>query len=484
MTASMPATSGRKWQDQASWRYIWVMSWPIFLANITFPLVGAVDTAMMGRLDEARFVGGVALGGLVFNFIYSGFGFLRMATTGLVAQAHGRGATAEIENQLVRGLVLAFGLGAGLVLATPLVLGLTGALLSASPAVEALMQQYVGIRILAVPAALANMVLLGCLFGRQHMRLVLVQVVFINIVNLGLNLLFVLGFGMAIEGVALASVAAQWIGLAATLLLIRWQWRDLLAGVAGRVFRRRPAWLDTAAFRHFFMIGSDITIRTMLILLSEAILLNQAAMIDDLSLAAAQLMLVMFGLIAYGLDGFAHAAEALVGEAIGRRNPPMLDLVVRRANIMAGLSAVVIGIATWVAGPAIIGTLTSQADLAALTLAHWHWVALLAPVSFMAFQMDGVFIGATRSREMRNAMILAFTGFLVALLFIGRFGLNGLLAAFTIYLGLRGITLMMRMRHVRAKAAPAEDPAEDPANESDKDAGREAGQDAGRTKPS
>jgi len=476
MTAPLPADSTRRsWQDQASWRYIWAISWPIFLANITIPLVGAADTAMMGRLDNASFVGGVALGSLVFNFIYSGFGFLRMATTGLVAQAHGRGATADIENQLVRGLVLALGLGAGLVLATPLVLGLTGALLSASPAVEGLMRDYVGIRILAVPAALANMVLLGCLFGRQHMRLVLVQIVFINIFNLGLNILFVIGLGMDIEGVALASVAAQWTGLVATLLLIRWQWRDLLAGVTGRIFRHRPAWLDAAAFRQFFVIGSDITIRTMLILLSEAILLNQAAMIDDLSLAAAQLMLVMFGLIAYGLDGFAHAAEALVGEAIGRRNPPMLEMVMRRTNVLAGLSAVIIGAVTWAAGPVIIGTMTSQADLAALTMAHWHWVALLAPVSFIAFQMDGIFIGATRSREMRDAMILAFGGFLVAMVVTGRFGLNGLLAAFTIYLGLRGITLVMRMRHVRAMAAPDEDDEKDTGKDPDNGTGTDAG---------
>ena len=136
------------------------------------------------------------------------------------------------------------------------------------------------------------------------------------------------------------------------------------------------------------------------------------------------------------------------------RDGPMLDQVVRRTNILAGISALVISILAWAGGPLIIATLTSQADLAAMTLAHWHWVALLAPVAFMAFQMDGIFIGATRSREMRNAMILAFAGFLLAVLVAGGYGLNGLLAAFTIYLGLRGITLMMRMRHVRAMAMP------------------------------
>ena len=454
MTATADARQGQSWQQQASWRHIWAISWPVLLANITFPLVGAADTAMMGRLEDASFVGGVALGSLVFNFIYFGLGFLRMGTTGLVAQAHGRGDATAIEHHMVRGLVLALCLGTGFVLATPLVLVLTGVLLAASPAVEALMQQYVGIRLLAVPAAFANMVLLGCLFGRQHMRLVLVQIIFINVTNLGLNILFVLGLGMAIEGVALASVAAQWTGLVLTLVLIRWQWRDLLAGIARRVFRFRPAWFDPAAFRRFFVIGGDIMIRTVLILLSEAVLLNNAATIGDLSLATAQLVLVMFSLISFGLDGYAHAAEALVGEAIGRRNLPMLDQVVRRTNILAGISALLISILAWAGGPLIIATLTSQADLAAMTLAHWHWVALLAPVAFMAFQMDGIFIGATRSREMRNAMILAFAGFLLAVLVAGGYGLNGLLAAFTIYLGLRGITLMMRMRHVRAMAMP------------------------------
>ena len=454
MTATADARQGQSWQQQASWRHIWAISWPVLLANITFPLVGAADTAMMGRLEDASFVGGVALGSLVFNFIYFGLGFLRMGTTGLVAQAHGRGDATAIEHHMVRGLVLALCLGTGFVLATPLVLALTGVLLAASPAVEALMQQYVGIRLLAVPAAFANMVLLGCLFGRQHMRLVLVQIIFINVTNLALNILFVLGLGMTIEGVALASVAAQWTGLVLTLVLIRWQWRDLLAGIARRVFRFRPAWFDPAAFRRFFVIGGDIMIRTVLILLSEAVLLNNAATIGDLSLATAQLVLVMFSLISFGLDGYAHAAEALVGEAIGRRNLTMLDQVVRRTNILAGISALLISILAWAGGPLIIATLTSQADLAAMTLAHWHWVALLAPVAFMAFQMDGIFIGATRSREMRNAMILAFAGFLLAVLVAGGYGLNGLLAAFTIYLGLRGITLMMRMRHVRAMAMP------------------------------
>ena len=444
----------RPWQQQTGWRRLWSISWPIIIANVTFPLVGAADTAMMGRLDDASFVGGVALGSLVFNFIYFGLGFLRMCTTGLVAQAQGRGDLREIENHLVRGLIIAFCLGFIFVIATPLVHVVTTALLSASDAVEDLMRTYVGIRLLAVPAALANMVLLGCIFGRQQMRLAMVQIIFINLANLALNLFFVLGLGMAIDGVAIASVVAQWTGLVVTLGLVSWRWRSLLAGGWQRIFTRRPAWFDPAAFMRFFEIGSDITIRTLLILLSEAVLLNLAADIGDLSLAATQLILVMFGLICFALDGFAHAAEALVGEAVGRRHLPMLDRVVRRTNIMAGCTALVISALVWAGAPWIVGLLTSQQDLAALTLAHWHWAAILPPVSFLAFQMDGVFIGATRSREMRNAMLVSAVFFAVAVLALGGFGLNGLFAAFTIYLGLRGITLQMRMGRVRALATP------------------------------
>ena len=455
MTYISPAQAGsHPWQQQTSWRHLWSITWPIIIANVTFPLVGAADTAMMGRLDDASYVGGVALGSLIFSFIYFGLGFLRMCTTGLVAQAQGRGDLAEIENHLVRGLILAFCLGFIFVIGTPVVHIVTGALLTASDAVEALMHRYVGIRLLAVPAAIANMVLLGCIFGRQQMRLAMVQIIFLNLANLALNLVFVLGLGMTIEGVALASVIAQWVGLVVTLGLVRWQWRDLLAGVERRIFSRHPAWLDPAAFVRFFIIGSDIVIRTVLILISEAVLLNQAAGIGDLSLAATQLILVMFGLICFALDGFAHAAEALVGEAVGRRNLPMLDQVVRRTNIMSGCMALFISALIWIGAPWIVGLLTSQQDLAELTLAHWHWAALLPPLSFLAFQMDGVFVGATQSREMRNAMLVSSGLFGVAMLVFGGAGLNGLFAAFTIYVGLRGVTLQMRMGRVRALATP------------------------------
>ena len=224
---AQPETGQMSRLQKTSWRHIWSISWPIFLANITVPLVGAVDTAMMGRFPDPAYIGGVALGTLVFNFLYFGLGFLRMCTTGLVAQAHGRNDEAEIENLLIRGLIIALTLGSLAILASPIIHLVTSQLLAASSSVERQMQIYVEIRLFAAPAALGNMVLLGCLFGRQQMRLCMVQIMVVNICNLLLNILFVIGFGMKIDGIALASVAAQWLGFVFTLSLIGWQWRGM-----------------------------------------------------------------------------------------------------------------------------------------------------------------------------------------------------------------------------------------------------------------
>ena len=224
---AQPETGQMSRLQKTSWRHIWSISWPIFLANITVPLVGAVDTAMMGRFPDPAYIGGVALGTLVFNFLYFGLGFLRMCTTGLVAQAHGRNDEAEIENLLIRGLIIALTLGSLAILASPIIHLVTSQLLTASSSVERQMQIYVEIRLFAAPAALGNMVLLGCLFGRQQMRLCMVQIMVVNICNLLLNILFVVGFEMKIDGIALASVAAQWAGFIFTLGLIGWQWRGM-----------------------------------------------------------------------------------------------------------------------------------------------------------------------------------------------------------------------------------------------------------------
>ncbi len=434
--------------QKTSWRHIWSISWPIFVANVTVPLVGAVDTAMMGRFPDPAFIGGVALGTMVINFLYFGLSSLRMCTTGLVAQAHGRNDEVEIENLLIRGLIIALNLGLVAILASPIILLVTGQLLAASSSVEVQMRTYVEIRLFAAPAALGNMVLLGCLFGRQQMRLCMMQIMVVNICNLLLNILFVAGFGMKINGIALASVAAQWLGFVITLSIISWQWKNVLCGLMARLFTRNPSWFDLPAFGQFFSLGADLILRTLMLLACKAIFLNSAAALGDMELAAAQLVIVMFGIIAFGLDGYAHAAEALVGDAIGRKDPAMLTLVIKRTNALAFASSFLMGLIILAVEMPIIGAFTNQQPLIELTAQHWHWVVLMPFAACLAFQMDGIFVGATRSRDMRNAMLISMAVFVALVWFAAPYGLAGLLAAFTLWLGIRGLTLWLLLPQV------------------------------------
>ena len=280
------------------------------------------------------------------------------------------------------------------------------------------------------------------------MHLCMVQIMVVNICNLLLNILFVVGFEMKIDGIALASVAAQWAGFIFTLGLIGWQWRGMLRGVMARLFTRTPSWFDLPAFGEFFSLGLDLIFRTMMLLACEAILLNNAAVLGDMELAAAQLVIVIFGIIAFGLDGYAHAAEALVGDAIGRKDPVMLNLAIKRTNALAFASSLLMGLFILAGEMPIIGALTNQQSLIELTAQQWHWVALMPCASFLAFQMDGIFVGATRGREMRNAMLVSTAIFVALVWFAAPYGLAGLLTAFTLWLGMRGLTLWLLLPRV------------------------------------
>ncbi|MEK9709846.1 MAG: MATE family efflux transporter [Alphaproteobacteria bacterium] len=438
--------------NHTSWRHIWRLAWPIIISNVTVPLVGAVDVAMMGRIDDPAFIGGVGLGMMLFNAIYFGMGFLRMGTTGLVAQSQGEDAAAQIARIMVRGLVLACAIGMIIILATPVITSIATAVFSASELVESLMVEYATIRLFAAPAALGNMVVLGVLYGRQQMFGGMLLLLIVNAINLILDFVFVLGLGMTVSGVALASVIAQWSGF----LFMMWYINRPGSPIGiGRFLHTALFFLalrDRMAYRRFFVLGRDIFIRTALLVFCEALVLNQAAKLGDLDLAACQLVLTLFGILAFALDAFAYAAEALVGEAIGKRNSTDLQIVIKRTNSLAAGMALGIATILWLGDTVIIRLFTTQAALTAHAQTHWVWACLLAPASFMAFQLDGIFVGATRGQDMRNAMIFSAGGLGIALLLLAPWGLQGLLAAFVGYLGLRGASLWWHIDRVYAQA--------------------------------
>ena len=440
--------------NHTSWRHIWRLAWPIIISNVTVPLVGAVDVAMMGRIDDPAFIGGVGLGMMLFNAIYFGMGFLRMGTTGLVAQSQGKDAAAQIARIMVRGLVLACAIGMIIILATPVITSIATAVFSASELVESLMVEYATIRLFAAPAALGNMVVLGVLYGRQQMFGGMLLLLIVNAINLILDFVFVLGLGMTVSGVALASVIAQWSGFLFMMWYINRPGSPIGIGRFLHTALFLSALRDRMAYRRFFVLGRDIFIRTALLVFCEALVLNQAAKLGDLDLATCQLVLTLFGILAFALDAFAYAAEALVGEAIGKRNSTDLQIVIKRTNSLAAGMALGIAAILWLGDTVIIRLFTTQAALIAHAQTHWVWACLLAPASFMAFQLDGIFVGATRGQDMRNAMIFSAGGLGIALLLLAPWGLQGLLAAFVGYLGLRGASLWWHIDRVYAQAGP------------------------------
>ena len=440
--------------SHTNWRHIWRLAWPMIISNVTVPLVGAVDVAMMGHLNNPAFIGGVGLGMMLFNAIYFGMGFLRMGTTGLVAQSQEHDAATQTARILVRGLALAFSIGLTVILAAPVITKTAAALFSASQLVESLMVDYATIRLLAAPAALGNMVLLGVLYGRQQMFGGMMLLLIINLINLILDFVFVLGLGMTATGVAIASVCAQWCGFLYMIWFINRPQSKL--GV-GNFLQKKLILLalrDRAAYRRFFILSWDIFIRTALLVLCEVVVLNQAAKLGDLDLATCQLVLTLFGIVAFALDAFAHAAEALVGEAIGKRKPKDLRIVIWRSNTLAAGLALIIAFILWIGDSIILRLFTNQNALIEHAQYHWLWACLLAPASFLAFQLDGIFIGATRARDMRNAMIISTCGLGGALLILDPWGLHGLLAAFIGFLGLRGASLWWHINRVYAQAIP------------------------------
>ena len=430
---------------KSSWRHIWHLSWPIMISNLSQPLVGAADTAMMGHLPDPAYIGGVALGSLVIHFVVMLFSFLRMSTTGLTSQAHGAGASKQRLLPLQRGFMIGATAGIIFIIGQSLLIHGAFAILPASQAVEHHMADYISVHIYAMPAILMNTAMLGWLYGLQSMRIGMVQLFIINGLNILLNFVFVLGFDGGIKGVALASVVANWSGFIFVMVILSRQFKTELAGF----FQLKTA-LFSSGWSAYFSLSRDILIRTLLLYFVEAILLSIGGKQGDLELAALQLIIVIFGLIAYSLDGFAHASEALVGAAIGAKAKDKLRQIIWRSTALAAFVSCLIALLLFITAPYLLAILTSHQSVTEITLDLWFFVMALGPASVLAFQMDGIFIGAAFGRALRNGMILSFGIFLLSLFLFQEAGLDGVMLAFILYLVARGISLAWRLPQLYA----------------------------------
>jgi MATE family multidrug resistance protein len=415
---------------------VWRLALPIILSNLSTPLLGAVDTAVMGHLPDAAYIGGVAIGSLIFSFLYWGFGFLRMGTTGFTAQAFGAGDMHELRATLARPLLLAVGLGLMLiVLQWPIGL-LAFHLVNASQQVEALAGDYYAIRIWSAPFALVNYTVLGWLLGTQRAKHALVLQITLNGINIVLDLWFVVALGWTIEGVALASLlaeiaaAAMGLGLCAVILRReggRWSWARIVA-------RERMVAL--------FRVNRDIFVRTLTLIFAFAYFTARSAEMGETRLAANAILLQLQNFLSFGLDGFAHAAEILVGSAVGARSRDAFRQAVRTSTLWALALAAGVSLALAIGGPLILSVFTSLAEVRAAALAYLPWMIASPFISIWAFQLDGIFIGATRTTAMRNAMLISLAIYLLACwALIPLLENHGLWLALMIFLGARGVTL-------------------------------------------
>ena len=408
---------------------------PIVLANATIPILGAVDTAVVGQLGLAAPIGAVGIGAIIITAIYWLFGFLRMGTTGLTAQAIGSGDKPETSALLVRGIII--GLVAGLVLIIAQVPIFLGAL-QLSPAsmeVESLAQKYLQIRVYSAPAAIALFGITGWLIAKEKTREVLLLQLALNGINITLDLVFVLKLGWGVEGVAIATLIAEWSGLIFGLWLAR-------EGFNNGYWKNWIQIFDRVRLIQMAKVNSDIMIRSILLEIGFVSFLFLGSSFDDATLAANQVLIQFLNITAYALDGFAFAAEALVGQALGAKNRPLF----RRAVIMTsqwGLGSVILmALAFFVFGNSIINVMTTAEDVRAVSYEYLPWMVLGPLAGVAAWMLDGIFIGATRTADMRNMMFISFCIYLIALaLLLPNYGNHGLWASLIIFSIARGVTL-------------------------------------------
>ena len=422
---------------------IWALAWPIILSNITVPLLGLVDTAVVGHLPDPRYLAGVTLGATLFSFLYWGFGFLRMGTTGLVAQAMGRDAPSDVRNLLGQSLIIAAGIGVLLILlGSPLIsLGLW--LLDGSAEATPLAREYAEIRLWSAPAVLANYAILGWFLGQQNSRVTLMILLLTNGVNILLDVWFVVGLGMTSNGVALASVLADYSALAFGGYLVMRQ-LGLLEGHFQR--QRLLAWNAYAAL---FNVNVNLFVRTLGLLFAMAFFTAQGARQGDTVLAANAVLLQFIMLTSYALDGFAHAAESLVGRAYGRRDWPAFAATVRATARFSFWTAGAAALLFALFGNQLIALLTGLEEVRAVAAVYLLWMVLMPLIAVWSYLLDGVFIGTTAVSQMRNSIFAGLAVYLPCWWWLQDAGNHGLWLALTLFTVTRSLVLILYYRHYR-----------------------------------
>ncbi|AMO51038.1 DNA-damage-inducible protein F [Enterobacter sp. FY-07] len=419
----------------ASDKALWRLALPMIFSNITVPLLGLVDTAVVGHLDSAVYLGGVAIGATATSFLFMLLLFLRMSTTGLTAQAYGAKNAPALARALVQPLLLAMGAGVLITLLRVPLIDLALHITGGSAAVLEQARRFLDIRWLSAPASLGNLVLLGWLLGVQYARAPVILLVVGNVLNIVLDVWLVMGLGMNVQGAALATVVAEYATFALGLLMAR---RVLvMRGITFPVLK--AAW--RGGLGRLLALNRDIMLRSLLLQLCFGSITVFGARLGGETVAANAVLMMFLTFTAYALDGFAYAVEAHSGHAYGARDDTQLKLIWHAACRQAGLVALAFSAVYALAGESIIALLTSLPALQNMAGHYLIWQVILPVVGVWCYLLDGMFVGATRGAEMRNSMAVAAGGFALTLLTVPTLGNHGLWLSLTVFLALRGLTL-------------------------------------------
>lgn len=423
-------------KQQSVHRQVLALALPMVLSNITVPLLGLVDAAVIGHLEHAWYLGGVALGSTMISVTFWLLGFLRMSTTGLTAQAHGAQNPHQLGRVLLQGSVIALGLAALFLLFHRPVAGLIFHFSDASSEVKTYAEAYFYIRAWSAPAALLNFVLLGWLLGTQNARAPMWMVIITNLTNIALDLLLVLGLGLKVEGAAIASVIADYAGLLFGLVCVVRYWRQ----------HQLPAPFSfisslTKELSRLVALNRDIFLRSLCLQAVFSFMTFQGAALGDETVAANAVLMSFLMMISYGMDGFAYAMEAMVGKAIGAKDDRQLRTSMIGSTFWATMICLLLSLIFLGFGSDLIQMITNIPSVQATAEIYLPWLVAMPLVAVWCFLLDGVFIGATKGKEMRNSMAISAVAFFVAYWLSASYGNHALWLAMLSFMALRGVTL-------------------------------------------
>jgi len=410
---------------------------PNIISNLSVPLLGAVDTALLGHLEQVYYLGAIAVGGMLFNFIFWGFGFLRMGTTGLTAQAYGEENKTESVMTLARALVVA-GIFSFLILLMQVFITDLGFLIvDTSPQVERYTRIYFYIRIWSAPATLGLYAINGWFLGMQNAYYPMVVAVVLNALNIILDIAFVFGLQMDVAGVAYGTLIARYVGLLLAAGLLWYKYSDWLRAYAQKKL------LELEPIKEFFAVNRDIFLRTLCLIFTFSFFTAKSATFGDTILAANTILLQLWMIVSYGIDGFAYAAESLIGRYTGSKQPQKVNRAVKYCFIWGiGIGLMASGL-YWIFDESILYLFTDQQPVIQAAMLVFGWTIAGPAVSSFCYIWDGIFIGATATAPMRNSMLIATaTVFLpVYFLSVPYLGNHAIWLAMVSFMMARGVAL-------------------------------------------